>query len=388
MAEFMKVPKYVDDAPREYSSFTGGINNDPDNENVYDHELRDAVNTHYRNGNLERRLGALKVKEIEYLDYFNDEHRDLVQGSFILPTQNGTYMVVVRDGFLYYGRFRTNQEKINMVPLDIEVDELVSMKAYDPNNLIVGLKQYEGNRPMFNEVHDGFICDMPERLFDSKHPGSTEGSIPHPKIVMPPRKVLVLQNYRKVEGALFDDKLYIATGTRYLTVEEVVSQTERQLRVKIVSPKETNGFEFKNIGTNLLSPFPQHLIKSTFNLGTSSIENIKIHEQMLFAEEGIITAEAIMNFKSGTTPSDYSFKWEIKRGNGEWTPITSFRNGSGQFKRTIQLDTSTLTDAEEVIMLRCTYSNLFTTKVEEGRIRVEELGAPERLTKITEDVLI
>ena len=381
MADFLKVPKYVDDAPREYNSFTGGINNDPDNENVYDHELRDAVNTHYRNGNLERRLGAKQIKSLEYLDYYVDEHRDLVQGSFILPTRRSTYLVVVRDGFIYYGRVRVNQERVDLVPMDIDMTEMLEKEAYDPYNLSLGLPYYEteAERPPLNEVHDGFVFKAPERHFDSRHPALPDNpNIPHANITLPERDILILQNYRKVEGALFDDKLYLATGTRYLIVYEVSNESENHLRCEIVGPKEVNGFEYKHIGTNLLSPFPNQLIVSTDSLGISTIEHILVRDMMLFSDvEGQNTnmfLQTIMNYKSGTTRNDYRFKWEIKRGSGEWSNLNSFVNGLGMDALSYYMNKETLTNPDEEILIRCTFSDLFRTKSEEGRVRTTSLG--------------
>lgn len=381
MADFLKVPKYIDDAPREYTSFTGGINNDLDNENIYDHELRDAINVHYRNGNLERRFGATVLKTLRYLDYHPDEHRDLIQGSFVLPTKNNTYIVIVRDGFIYYSRFKKGAEELNLVQVNISIDDMIDKTDYDPMNVIIGLHKYtHETRPKFNSVHDGFIYETAPKEFEDKPFGQGEGIIPYPSIKLPVKNILVLQNYKKVEGALFDRKLYLATGTRYLIIEEEVIGNEEFLKCSIVSPKTINGFEYQNIGTNLLSPFPNQLMSSTHEVATSNLANLLIQEQYLFEDDKVINVEAIMNFKRGKLLDDYYFRWEIKKPGNEWETILYFRSGLGQQNESINFSGQELVVGEE-FQIRCTYTDLFMTKMEEKKTK-DTMVSSTTLTRV------
>ena len=369
MADFLKVPKYVDDSPREYTSFTGGINTDPNNENLYDHQLKEALNTHYRNGNLERRLGANVIKKIEYLDFHPDEHEETIQGAFIYTGRMNVYLVVVRDGFIYCGYYRKGLETIKLLQISINVDQYIDLKDYDPENVLIGLHRYtEEERPKFNTKHFGFIYKREEKGIEDIPTLVVNSAEEYPKILVPENNVLVLQNQNKVEAAMFDHKLYIATGTRYIVLEEIQDGDESLIKASIVFPKKINGFEYKNIGTNNLSPFPNQWMESTFGLGTSTIENILIKEQMIFLDDPKINLEAIMNFKSGTTADNYSFKWEYKLPNTDWRVFRGFKDG-GSNKILIDFGNKGIDIETQQVLIRCTYSNMFRTEVVETRIK-------------------
>ncbi len=360
MSEFQKTPKYLEDEPREYSSFSGGINNDTDNENIMDHELRDAVNTHYNNGNLERRPGAVLVKDLEFIDIHPNEHKNVIQGAFNYVTGDNHYLVVIRDGFIYYSAYGEN-EKLSMVKLHIQVD--TTKDLYDPLNLVIGLEQYTGEtRPDFLLDHDGFILNQSSTYATDEDQADLWGDSEleyYSAIVEPEFDRLILQNYKKVQGAIFDDILYLATGTRFIKMVEVELSGETFLAAAIVEPKIINGFEYTQIGYNILSPFPNQLMASTKELATSRINFVKVTEQFLFLGTKIMEVEAILDFNIGKDKDDYSFQWEYKIDDAAWVVHTTFELGAGKDKVTMDLSAETIL-IDTVVKVRCTYTSELT----------------------------
>lgn len=360
MSDVVKQPLFVYDEPFKVDKFNGGINNDPSNESIKDNQLRDAVNFHYNNGVPERRLGANIFKKIRYHDSNPDMHRNIVQGSFTFVGKYNPCYVTIRDGYIYYSVL-SEVESMDMIEIPIDVDTTISNK--DPHNLILGLEQHTPSTmpdPLLD--HDGFI--LTETIDEDEDEDGTSG------IYVPNQPRLVLQNYKTVQGVVNDDTLYIATGTRFIKVYEVIENNEVTMKAKIVPPYETNGWDYTNIGPNYFSPFPELLVDDTNELSVSRINFVKCKEHTVFVADGSTSSsgnfKAIMDYIRGTDQDDYYFKWEYKIGtyNAEGDYTWSPWRLSSEFTEGLNEHTINFSDikADDLIKVRCSYANVFKDK--------------------------
>lgn len=126
---------------------------------------------------------------------------------------------------------------------------------------------------------------------------------------------LVFQNYRKVEAATFNNKLYIATGTRlvevYLFGPELIATP--------VSPYLCNYTEVTKIGHNYMSPYPELAVASQLNTVTTSITGLKVTKTI----GGSFILTPVMNIQIGDSLDNYYYRWE-KFINGKWHTFITF----------------------------------------------------------------
>lgn len=128
---------------------------------------------------------------------------------------------------------------------------------------------------------------------------------------------LIFQNYRNIEGATFNNKLYLTTGTRFIEI----SLEYNKLVARPVSPHICNNTEINTIGYNYLSPYPEYCRGSQDNTITTSIGALLV----LKNRDGSYTLEPQMNFQTGDTASDYYYRWE-KKINNQWYVIHTFKS--------------------------------------------------------------
>jgi len=222
MSEFYKQPLILDDQPAKYEDFSGGINNDRNNENIKRNQLREALNTHYDNGDLTKRLGAEVFKNLIYNDSDPDRHRNIVQGVFTFVGAYAHYLIVQRDGFIYYSTLGESNT-LNMIEIPIIIND--NKAKYDATNLTIGLEKYIVN-PGDNkwEVIPDLLLDNDGYLLqEAIITGEDEDKVDDKYlsgIYIPATTRLILQNYRTVQSAVFNDTLYMATGTRFLKIFE------------------------------------------------------------------------------------------------------------------------------------------------------------------------
>ena len=126
---------------------------------------------------------------------------------------------------------------------------------------------------------------------------------------------LIFQNYKKVEAATLNNKLYIATGTRLIEVYIV----EGELRASPISPYLCNYTEITKIGYNYMSPYPELAVASQDNTVTTSISAIKV----LKTVGNRYLLQPVMNIQIGDSIDNYYFRWE-KYVNGNWYVIIPF----------------------------------------------------------------
>lgn len=131
------------------------------------------------------------------------------------------------------------------------------------------------------------------------------------------RQDLIFQNYLPVEAATYKNKLYIATGTRFIQIEIA----DNNLQASIVTPYFCNNSEIVNIGYNFLSPYPELCTTTQYNQAITSITGLLAIKQ----QDGNYILTPRMNFANNETEKDYYFKWE-KLINSEWKTIISYKD--------------------------------------------------------------
>lgn len=128
---------------------------------------------------------------------------------------------------------------------------------------------------------------------------------------------LIFQNYRKVEAATFDNKLYIPTGTRFTQI----SLRNNALYAEPVTPYFCNNNEISLIGYNYMSPYPEYCRISQGDTVTTSIGGLLPIKRI----DGSYLLEPQMTFQSGESATDYLYRWE-KRVNNKWYVIHTFKS--------------------------------------------------------------
>lgn len=126
---------------------------------------------------------------------------------------------------------------------------------------------------------------------------------------------LHFQNNRKIEAATYNNKLYIATGTRIVEVDVY----EGRLRAQPIKPYLCNMTEVKNLGYNLLSPYPEQAIASQKDTVTTGVSFLKVEAQA----DNKYTLIPIVNVQLGDNINNYKFRWE-KYINNQWVVIVPF----------------------------------------------------------------
>jgi hypothetical protein len=268
MSIIQKTPLYVYDEPSTYEDFSGGINSDPANENLRINELRDAVNMHYENSTPRNRFGAYKHADIMHEeDIFN------VQGIFLFINK-ASHLVIAADGFLYHGFFNLGG-KIHLKKIAITVSPPPAGIKAHPLYVAADLEVYT---KVIDNFHTGYILNEDGLL------------------------TLVFQNKKPIESVPYNNKLYVATGTRIIEISEEGSE----LKAKIIEPYLPSGIEYQQIGPNLISPFPELCLNTKTDGVRTAINGII----PIPNSDDTVTLKAVMTYRSGQTADDYRFKWE------------------------------------------------------------------------------
>lgn len=365
MSNFVKQPTFIYDEPAAYDSFNGGINNDPSNENLLDNQVRDAVNISYNNGVLERRLGANLFKNLIFHDNDPSIHRNIIQGSFTFVGEFSPCFVVVRDGHLYYSVL-SNTNAYDMIEVVCEVDATKTPR--DPLNLIIGLPYFDTianpNLATQDELqnHNGFVIKKTmiqaedDDVIDHDNDPETP-SVATSGIFVTAINRLILQNYRPVEGAVKDNELYIATGTRFIKMFEVLENNEPVMKAQIVAPFLTRAWDYINIGANYLSPFPELLIRSDNEVGFTELAGLRTMNHTILVGELSTVFDAIVNYQIGFDKSNYYFRWSYNKNNSDWITIQTWTEGAESI--TFTHPTSPAFAADDNILIKVQFSDRF-----------------------------
>lgn len=337
MPTFQKQPLFVYDEPITYNDLSGGINQGPSNEKIHDNQVRDAVNFHYMNRTLVKRLGGEVVKNFVFPDISLTLGKGFIQGVFLFVVAGEEYIIVIRDGFLYTGPFL--EEEVQMDPLYISIDSKFFTTAYrlSPLNFTIGLPLIESGQVDYYEDHGGFI----------EHK-TTESQTYY----------LVCQNFRPVEAVVHEDSLYIATGTRLLVVRPV----NGALVAQVVDPYVVNSWEYLRVGFNFLSPFPELCVRNTDNVGALRVNNIICPTHTIFKGDDTTTFKVVADYEQGLRKFDYYFKWQWRKEEDEEWETEEFKESKDSFS----VNPSSF-DVGDIILVRCTVTRpFFLDKEEEG----------------------
>lgn len=370
MARYVKENLRVYDEPITISKFTGGINNTPANESMQDNELRDAINWHYNETVLERRLGGKIIADLVNIEdetLFPGVNIARRQGTFIYGIGDNTYIIHIVDGRIFYSLIEEDllnlpegkDLRLDMSELTINITTLTKLMNYNgggvynitgqASNELEGLVLY-CNEDTLPDTHDGY-------LYTNKADSNAT--------------VLRLQNTKPMEGIGIADEFRLASGTRYIRIYE----SNDTLVGEVVQPVVPTGWEYSQIGLNRLSPYPLQLAQSKYDAVSTFICLIKCGNLKKYLGQTDIDFEAILDFPAGKTVNDYYFRWDAMKLNSagvpqtEWVVIsdgTSRTYSSSSSKGCYKLDdvkTAELCSpsAGDKILVRCSFAERFET---------------------------
>ncbi len=331
-----QLPVY--DPPASYTDFTGGINTSLSNEALQPNEIRDGLNCHYSNSAIVNRPGASVLKRLSI-----PLETDRYQGDFIYAAENYSWIISVRNGHIFYGIFG-NDISIPMQLLHVNIRR--KEDEFDTENYLVGLKTQEDYIDYTLE-HEGFIYkyDPTQGTGDSESGGETpgEGAESNEKI-----ETLIIQNTKRVQGIPVDDYFLMATGTRILKIIEWYDKENGRydLYGEILEAYKPNPWEFKNIGVNNLSPYPNyHITEVVEGTPKTEIGQILTAPKELSETDTNITFTTIVACLTGYDKSDFYYKWEVKlEGKTEWKTLlywnASKNKDSKSSKGAFKIDTT------------------------------------------------
>ena len=183
------------------------------------------------------------------------------------------------------------------------------------NNWSPQIKDYhEGECVFYN--NEAYVCIKQHHSYNSL-PSDIFATSHLRWIVCDERQDLIFQNYLPIEAATYKNKLYIATGTRFVQVEII----DNNLQACLVQPYFCNNSEITNIGYNYLSPYPELCTSTQYNQAITSITGLLALKQ----QSGNFILTPRMNFANNETEDDYYFKWE-KLIDSEWRTIISYKD--------------------------------------------------------------
>lgn len=128
---------------------------------------------------------------------------------------------------------------------------------------------------------------------------------------------LIFQNKDSIEFVTYNNKAYIATGTRI--VEILFSDNE--LLGYVCTPYMCSYNELKNLGGNLLSPYPEYCLKTLYDQVDTNLNALIPFKN----KYGVYTLTPIGTFSGTETEKDYSYKWE-KFIDNRWVTLISFKD--------------------------------------------------------------
>lgn len=399
MSKFRKETIPIYDEPISYEVFTGGINNTPSNESMRDNELRDAVNWHYNETVLERRLGAKIVADLSNLDYFEGLNTERMQGTFAYGIGDNTYIIIVVDGRIFYTQiyedildaidYSIPPLAINELEIVVDKNKLANFNGGGkinitgkPDNELEGLVMYT-NQDDIPDIHNGYLYT------DTLNNNKTVLRIQNTKLV----EGVGVKNNINLEGTTVkDDEFRLASGTRLIKIYE---NSNHELVGEVVKPYTPTGWEYSNLGINRLSPYPIQLVQSSYNAVTTSINMILAGNLNKEITDENITLEAVMDFPAGKTPNDYYFKWESMVLNSQGVPETdwvvindgkqrlySSSNSKGLIKLTGVKMSSLNAAVGKQIRIRCSFAEDFE------RVSTISAGGEAQSAIVTETVKV
>lgn len=128
---------------------------------------------------------------------------------------------------------------------------------------------------------------------------------------------LIFQNRTSIEFVTYNNIAYVATGTRLVEIH--FENTE--LYGYVCSPYKCSYNEMKNLGGNLLSPYPEYCMKTLYNQVDTSLNSLIPFKN----KYGMYTLTPIGTFANNLAEKDFVYKWE-KFIDNRWVTIISFKD--------------------------------------------------------------
>lgn len=393
-----KYPLPVYDPPATYDEFNGGINTSLSNETLQPNELRDGLNCHYINSALTNRPGASLIKRLHI-----PLESTRCQGDFIYSTNNNAWMISVRNGHIFYGLYGTSED-IFMELLPITINR--TAKFDDTENYLANLKTVTSID--YSEDHEGFIYKYNDSTGsgESSEQGGSQEDIEY-------KETLIIQNTKRVQGIPVDDYFLMATGTRILKISEIINDNGiAYLKGDILDAVKPNAWEFKNIGPNNLSPFPNYHIQEVNNTPSTELGQILTEPKELALDQTDWKFKAIISCQTGYDKTDFYYTWEVKVENKtDWKKLwwwnAEKNEGKASSKGKFEISTTkgnvekllgvTLAQGDK-LLIRCALTSRFSQRLdvssgvfykeldEQGDLVSEQAAAIYSRTHITKTV--
>lgn len=212
MAAILKsYPVYTLDEPITYNRFDGGINTDPNTENLVENEVSDCINMTYAGTSLTKRKGFMP-----YTKFICEDDLNNIQGIFLF-TRVLTHIVVANNGKLYAGIF--NESSIELTKLPILVTQDTSIYENNPVDILAGL---EVSMEIQKRKHSGYVyqqtgLDYYANIFSDNY--------------MPPQDLIeVILNRTTVSADVYanyfsSERLYTFENSYFKPIESKYSNT-------------------------------------------------------------------------------------------------------------------------------------------------------------------
>lgn len=322
-----QLPVY--DPPATYTDFTGGINTSLSNEALQPNEIRDGLNCHYSNSAIINRPGASVLKKL-----LIPLETDRYQGDFIYAAANYSWVISVRNGHIFYGVFGSEIE-IPMQLLHVNIRHTDT--ADDTENYLVNLKTVEDTID-YSLEHEGFIYKYDPTIGIGDTGTEGEGEATEPIEGNEKIETLIIQNTKRVQGIPVDDYFLMATGTRILKIIEWYDEENSRydLYGEILEAYKPNPWEFKNIGVNNLSPYPNyHIAEVSEGTPKTEIGAILTTPKEISETDTVYTFTAITACLTGYDKSDFYYKWEVKlEGETDWKILWYWNSSKNEDAKT------------------------------------------------------
>lgn len=128
---------------------------------------------------------------------------------------------------------------------------------------------------------------------------------------------LVFQNNKPIQYATYNNKVYITTGTRIVEIYF----NNNTLVGYVITPYKCTYNEVKNLGNNLLSPYPQYCMQTVYDQVDTNVNALLPIKN----KYGVYTLTPICTFANTYTEQDFCYKWE-KYIYNQWVTIISFKD--------------------------------------------------------------
>jgi hypothetical protein len=170
---------------------------------------------------------------------------------------------------------------------------------------------------------------------------------------------LIFQNYQNIEGATYNNTLYLATGTR---IVEIYPDSNGKLLAYVLSPKLLNSIVLATIGFNYVSPYPELCMETETNQAITSIGALlPLYSNLNGVKQFVL--KPIMTIAANEELQEYYFRWE-KFKDGKWLTVKRFQDN---FYITLSKN---LNNSYSEKVYNLDYSSLIVNDADEFKYRV------------------